>query len=380
MISRRLPGTNLRFPLRPDAAVPRNPNKSAGGCSYTASQNPSLARYLLTDINWLTAVIAFPIGFAGTLLVRGLAIRRDWLVPTGPGRIHRRPVPQLGGVAILAGFMAAVLVAVPMDSRVLGLMLGAVVVVIIALADDFRDLSPRDKLIGQLLAAAIPLAFGIRIDGVSNPFGGLLILPLVLAIPFTLFWTTGMMNAINFLDGVDGLADGVAAIATAILVTLSVQLGQPLVATVGIALIAAALGFLPFNLFRASIFLGDSGAHLLGYVIAVLAIMGGAKIATALLVLGIPILDVAWAVIRRWRAGGRVAGRDTDHLHHRLLRAGLPQPAVVFAYYTVSAGFGLIALYLHKYEKLVALGVLGVLMVVVLLVLARTDLGETASG
>ena len=289
-------------------------------------------------------------------------------------------MPQIGGIAILGGFIAAVLVAVPLDARMVGLLLGAVVAVGFALVDDFRELNPRDKLLGQLVAASIPLAFGIRIDGVSNPFGGILFLPIVIAIPFTLLWTAGMMNAINFLDGVDGLASGVAAIGTAVLVVLSIQLGQPVIATVGIALIAATLGFLPFNFFRASIFLGDSGAHLLGYSIAVLAVIGGAKIATALLVLGIPILDVAWAVIRRWRAGGAVSRRDTDHLHHRLLRAGLPQPVVVLAYYAVSAGFGLIALYLHKVEKLAALGGMAVLMVVILLILARTDPGDSVPG
>ena len=161
---------------------------------------------------------------------------------------------------------------------------------------------------------------------------------------------------------------------------VSAWLRAPLNAVLMIALIAATLGFLPFNFLRASIFLGDSGAHLLGYSIAVLAVIGGAKIATALLVLGIPILDVAWAVIRRWRAGGAVSRRDTDHLHHRLLRAGLPQPIVVLSYYAVSAGFGLIALYLHKTEKLVALGTVAVLMVVILLILARTDPGNPAPG
>ena len=310
--------------------------------------------------------------------MRRLANHFGWLVQPGPGRIHRRPVPQLGGVAILGGFAAAVLAAVPLDGRMVGLLLGAVVAVAFALVDDFRELSPRDKLLGQLVAAAIPVAFGIRIDGVSNPFGGILFLHVAVAVPFTLIWTAGMMNAINFLDGVDGLAPGVAAIAATVLVVLSIQLGQPVIATVGIALVAATLGFLPFNFFRASIFLGDSGPHLLGYTIAVLAIIGGAKIATALLVLGIPILDVAWAVIRRWRAGGHVYRRDTDHLHHRLLRAGLPQPLVVISYYAVSAGFGLIALYLHKIEKLVALGAMAFLMVAVLLILACTDPGEPA--
>ena len=221
--------------------------------------------------------------------------------------------------------------------------------------------------------AAVPIGFGIRIDGFSNPLGGIIVLPLLIAIPLTLFWIVGMMNALNFSDGVDGLAAGIAMIAAAVLVVLSARLGQYAIATMGLALVGAVLGFLPFNFHRASIFMGDAGAHLLGYLIAVLAIIGGAKIATALLVLGIPILDVVWTVIRRLRAGQEFHARDTDHLHHRLLRAGFSQRAVVGAYYLVGAGFGGIALYFQKMAKVYALGILALLMIATLYYLARSD-------
>lgn len=331
---------------------------------------------ILSEVNWLAVTIAFPIGFIGTVVMRKVANHFEWLAHPGPGRIHRRAVPQIGGIAIMVGFIVAAFIAVPLDFRTMGMLLGAVVAVGVGLVDDFRDLKPREKLVAQIVAATIPVAFGIQIDGVSSPFGGILFFPTFLVIPFTIIWITGMMNAINFLDGVDGLASGVVTIGTVVLVVLSMQLGQPLIATIGLALIAATLGFLPFNFFRASIFLGDSGTHLLGYTIAVLAIIGGAKIATALLVLGIPVLDLAWAIIRRWRAGSAVTRRDTDHLHHRLLRAGIPQPVVVVAYYSVSAGFGLIALYLDRLEKLIAFAGMAALMVVILFVLARTDPGD----
>ena len=272
----------------------------------------------------------------------------------GPAGIHKRPIPRLGGPAILLAFVVGSIISVPLDMRLAGLLLGATVVVAIILVDDFRGLRPRDKLLGQLVAAAIPIAFGIRIDGVSNPLGGIIFLSLAVAIPFTLFWISGMMNAVNFADGIDGLAGGLTVIAVGVLVVLSARLGQYAIATMGLAVVGATLGFLPFNFHRASIFMGDSGSHLLGYLIAVLAIIGGAKIATALLVLGIPILDVAWSILRRLRRGGKLQERDTEHLHHRLLRAGLSQPVVVLVYYSVSALFGVVAIYLHKMEKLYA--------------------------
>lgn len=327
----------------------------------------------MSDLNWLALAVALPAGFAGTWLARLIGRRFDWVEAPGPGRIHSLAVPRLGGPAMLVAFVIGTVIAVPLDTPTIGLLVGAVAVVAIILVDDFRELTPRDKFLGQLVAAAIPVAFGVRIDGISNPLGGIVFLSLVVAIPFTLFWIAGMMNALNFVDGVDGLAGGVAVIAAVVLVILSVRLGQYAIATMGLALIGAALGFLPFNFHRASIFMGDSGAHLLGYLIGVLAIIGGAKIATALLVLGIPILDVAWTVLRRLRAGGKFHSRDTDHLHHRLLRAGFSQRSVVLSYYAVGAAFGVVALYFHKVAKLYALGALALLMIATLYWLARSD-------
>ena len=331
----------------------------------------------MSNVNWLALAVALPVGFAGTWLARWTGHRFGWLDAPGPGRIHSKAIPRLGGPAILVAFLLGTIIAVPLDTPTVGLLVGAVVVVAITLVDDLRGLAPRDKFLGQLVAAAIPVAFGVRIDGISNPLGGIIFLSLVVAIPFTLFWIAGMMNAMNFVDGVDGLAGGVAVVAAAVLAMLSVRLGQYAIATMGIALVGAALGFLPFNFHRASIIMGDSGAHLLGYLIAVLAIIGGAKIATALLVLGIPVLEVAWTIARRLRAGGKFHARDTDHLHHRLLKAGLSPRKVVLAYYAVGAVFGVVALYFQRLEKLYALGALALLMIATLYWLARSDRSPT---
>ena len=327
----------------------------------------------MTDLNWIALAVGAPLALALTFGVRNLARRRGWLDHPGPDRLHVRPVPRLGGVAMYLAFVVAVLVAVrPLDTPVIGLLVGATVLVIAMLVDDLRGLRPRDKFLAQLLAAAIPLALGVRIDAVSNPVeGGVLVLPLAIVIPFTLFWIVGMMNAINFMDGLDGLAGGGTAIAGVALVLLSVRLGLPDVATLALALVAVAIGFLPFNIYRASIIMGDAGANFLGFALAVIAILGPAKIATAILVLGVPILEVAWSMVRRLARRGRIGERDVGHLHHRLWEAGLEQPVIALMYYSLAAALGLIALLVERMNKVYAFAGLAGLMIVLLVVLAR---------
>jgi len=326
----------------------------------------------VTDVNWLALAIGAPLVLVMTLATRTVARRRGWMHQPGPDRIHAKPVPRLGGVAMYAAFVVvALVVAYPYDLALAGLLGGATVIVAVMVVDDIRGLRPRDKFLAQLVAAAIPLACGIRIDAVSNPFGGVIDLPLVIVVPFTLFWIVGMMNAINFTDGQDGLAGGVSTIAALVLVVLSSRLGLPDVATLALALAAVALGFLPLNFYPASIIMGDSGSHFLGFSLAVIAILGPAKIATAMLVLGVPILEVAWSIVRRVAQGGSMSTRDARHLHHRLWEAGLAQPVVAVFYYVVAGGLGVIALLVERVNKVYAfVGLMGLLLVL-LLVLAR---------
>lgn len=326
----------------------------------------------MIDVNWLALAIGAPLVLVMTLATRTVARRRGWMHQPGPDRIHAKPVPRLGGVAMYAAFVVvALVVAQPYDLALAGLLGGATVIVGVMLVDDIRGLRPRDKLLAQLVAAAIPLACGIRIDAVSNPFGGVIDLPLVIVVPFTLFWIVGMMNAINFTDGQDGLAGGVSTIAALVLVILSSRLGLPDVATLALALAAVSLGFLPLNFFRASIIMGDSGSHFLGFSLAVIAILGPAKIATAMLVLGVPILEVAWSIVRRVARGGSMSTRDARHLHHRLWEAGLAQPVVALLYYVLAAGLGIIALLVERVNKVYAFVGLMAFLLVLLLVLAR---------
>ncbi len=327
----------------------------------------------MTELSWLALALGAPLAFGFTFLVRGLARRRGWLDLPGPARLHARPVPRLGGVAMYAAFVVTVLAtADPLDTPVIGLLIGASVLVAAMIVDDLKGLRPRDKFVAQLVAAAVPLAAGVRIDAVSNPLGEApIVLPLAIVIPFTLFWIVGMMNAVNFMDGLDGLGAGVSVVAAIVLVALSLRLGLPSVATIALAVAAVALGFLPFNIFRASIIMGDSGSHFLGLAIAVVAILGPAKLATAVLVLGVPILDVGWSIVRRAARRGSIGRRDSGHLHHRLWEAGLGQSVVAILYYLLAATLGLIALLVERLNKLIAFGGLAILLIGLLFLLAR---------
>ena len=268
--------------------------------------------------------------------------------------------------------VVTILIAVrPLDIAVVALLAGATLLVAVMLVDDLRGLRAREKLLAQVVAAAIAVGLGIRIDAISAPFGGVLELQLGLAVPLTLFWIVGMMNAVNFMDGLDGLAAGVSVIAALVLVALSDRLGLPQAAELALAIAAVGLGFLPFNAYRARIIMGDTGSHLLGFTLAVVAILGPAKLATAILVLGVPILDVAWSIVRRIMRRSGVGQRDAGHLHHRLWEAGLPQPAVAALYFALTGAAGLIALLVERVYKAYAFAGLAAVVILMLVVLAR---------
>ena len=265
-----------------------------------------------------------------------------------------------------------VLVGTSADPReYLGISICAVAITLVGLTDDLWDVSPWGKLAGQTGVGLAALAFGIRIDAVSNPFGGIIELDPILGSAATVFWLVGMMNAINLLDGLDGLAPGVVLVAALIMALLSANLGNAPLAVFGLVLAGSIAGFLPFNAYRAKLILGDSGSNLLGFLIGTLAVLGQAKIGTALLVLGIPILDVAWSIVRRHRSGRSIMSRDTGHLHHRLLDAGLSHPQVTLVYVLLCSAFGASALLLERAEKLFALGGLAALTAGLLLLGTR---------
>ncbi len=293
-----------------------------------------------------------------------MRLARRWGVVKVPHRtrdVHRRVVPSMAGVAMGAAFIVAALLsrhfAFPFPDpnepiRFQGLMLGALITLLFGVLDERKELPAWPQFAMQLLVTGIAIYHLIFIENFANPFSNSLVrpwdspLPWWVTVPLTAFWFLGTMNTVNWLDGLDGLATGVAAIASAVFAAHMMREGQYSVALLALALLGATLGVLPFNFNPARTFIGSSGAFFLGYTLAALAIMAGAKVATMLLVLGLPILDVAWVIVSRVRRGLSPLHGDRRHLHHRLYDLGLSQRQVVLGYWAISASFGLLALLL----------------------------------
>jgi UDP-GlcNAc:undecaprenyl-phosphate GlcNAc-1-phosphate transferase len=335
----------------------------------------------------LIFAVAFLVSLALTPLARRLSLRWGMVAEPGGRRQHQGHVPKLGGLPLLGALMVAVpLVYVFLppepttDGKLLrGVVLGTLVVFAGGVIDDWRELGPGTLFLIQFAGAVVAMGHSIFIEVFTNPFAtdwlwtwgpwpwlfdidaDLVWMVRPLALLFTLFWMLGMINAVNMLDGLDGLATGVGAIAAALFAWHSYSIDQYAVAAFPLALAGALLGFLPFNFAPARIFLGSAGAYLLGYQLAALSIISPAKLSTALLVMAIPILDVAWQIITRLRRGQNPLRGDRGHLHFRLSDGGLPTRWIVIGYYVVATGFGSVAVIFRTYGliKLILLPVLG---------------------
>ena len=336
---------------------------------------------------WLSYLITFAVAFAISSALSPLSARLGLRlgIADRPGgrRQHSNVVSRLGGIALYSGFTIAVLVAqflkVPrLDpnevQRLAGLIAGTTIVFILGLIDDRYELKPGPQYLGQAIATAVGMVGLIFIQFVNNPFSqapdARIVFPWWFTVILTFFWMMGIMQTVNWLDGLDGLAAGVTAIAALVLfanAAFRLQPPQTSVALLPLALAGACLGFLPFNFHPARVFMGG-GAYTLGFALGALAIIGGAKMATVLLVLGLPILDVAFILMRRWRGGKRLDVGDREHLHFRLYDLGLPQRTIVLGYYA----FGLLALAISpRLYKLVALIVLAALALTIVVVAER---------
>jgi UDP-GlcNAc:undecaprenyl-phosphate/decaprenyl-phosphate GlcNAc-1-phosphate transferase len=330
-------------------------------------------------------VAAFAIAFAVTALlvppVIGLAVRRGWVQRPGGRRTHLRPTPNVGGIALYAGFAVGVLATfalepldpalrrTPFETLRVGLLLGGSTLLFVVMwLDDVRELSWLPKFCAQFGAGLVAVgpylweqvrhqnaqgalteARGILLTAFNLPYIGQVSLWDIspwLAILATVFWLGWMANTINFSDGLDGLAAGVSFIAAMMLALHALTIRpepQYTIALLPLALAGACAAFLRYNLPPARIFMGG-GAELLGYALGVCAIIGGAKLATVLLVLGVPLLDVAWLIVSRTASGRPPMRGGRDHLHHRLLDMGLSPRQILLLYYTLSAGFGLLGI------------------------------------
>jgi UDP-GlcNAc:undecaprenyl-phosphate GlcNAc-1-phosphate transferase len=282
------------------------------------------------------ALLALAIVVLLTPAVGGMARLLGVVDTPGGRRLNRSPVPRLGGLALFLGIFVPALAFLPFGRETRGLLLGAAVAVTVGAVDDFRGLRWFEKLGGQLVAAGIPVWFGIWVDRFTFPLLGVHRLPEWAGAPLTVLWIVAIMNMVNFLDGLDGLATGVSGIAGLTFSVIALSLAKPDAAILSAIVFGACVGFLRHNFYPARIFMGDSGALLLGFVLATIAIQGLLKTAATvalffpLLVLAVPIVDTTFVVIRRLKHGERVFEGDQAHLHHRFLRRGFSQRRAAF--------------------------------------------------
>jgi UDP-GlcNAc:undecaprenyl-phosphate/decaprenyl-phosphate GlcNAc-1-phosphate transferase len=323
--------------------------------------------------------------------LRSYAIRLNLLDMPEARRVHTTPIPRIAGLAIFAGFWIGIGASftlpvvrfAPEVERILLMMVGATIIVGVMLFDDLLGLPALSKLGIQVLAAVIVVAprlrgtdHGIVIEQFNAPFAGTITLPVLIGAGVTILWIVGMMNLINFSDGIDGLAGSITLVACVILFlhTYFRPPGDPqfTISLLAAALAGALIGFLPFNWHPAKIIMGDTGAMFLGFALATISVVGGAKIATALLAMGIPLLDMAWVIVYRLMHGRSPLVADRGHLHHRLLDAGLSQQRIVLSLTGLTAFFGTLALALPTRElKLAAMLGMGLLVLSILTWLAR---------
>jgi len=297
-------------------------------------------------------------------------------------KIHSRVTPLLGGLAVfLACFICLyflrekLLLGNLTNGHWLGVFVGACFLMIGGFLDDKYHLKPSQQIIWPALAALAVIIGGVQIEKITNPFGGFLYLQYFSAV-LIFVWLMGMMYTTKLLDGIDGLVTSITTVGSFIifLFTMTTRYYQPDIGLAALVLAGSCFGFLFFNWHPARIFLGEGGSLLLGYMLGVLAIISGGKIAIALLIMGIPIMDVIWTIVRRLKIGKNpFKFSDRQHLHFRLMDLGLSQKQVVLVYCFFSATFGLSALFLQSQGKILTLALLVVVMLIFVISLNRLD-------
>ena len=318
--------------------------------------------------------LAAVVSFLATPLVKTLAYKVGAIdVPKDNRRMHKVPIPRLGGLAIFLAFLLSALVFADIDRQMQGILLGAVMIVVLGVMDDIMALKALPKLIVQIAAAGVAVYYGCRIQFLSNPnvFSDMTYVNLGwLSVPITIIWIVAITNAVNFIDGLDGLAVGVSAISTASLIVIALMVAEVNIAIILCALFGACLGFIPYNFNPAKIFMGDTGATFLGYILATLSVTGLFKMyaiisfAVPFLILGVPIFDICFAVLRRVAHGQGPMHADRGHIHHRLIDMGFSQKQSVAIAYMLTAILGLAAVLLTSSGELKALILIGAVFVV----------------
>ena len=301
----------------------------------------------------LAIAVAFVIAFASTPIVKSFAVKVGAMdVPRDERRVHDHPIPRMGGMAIFLGFLLSVVLFADITKQVQGILIGAVIIVATGVIDDIISLRYWVKLIAQIAAAAVAVAHGVVIEVLMNPniFSENEALVLgFLSVPITIIWIVGITNSVNLIDGLDGLACGVSSISSVTMLVAALMMGEGNVAVMLAALVGACIGFIPYNFNPAKIFMGDTGALLLGYVLATVSVMSMFKFyaiisfVVPILALALPLFDTLFAIIRRLLKGQNPMTPDRGHLHHRLIDMGLSQKQAVAVLYSLSAMLGLTA-------------------------------------
>ncbi len=330
----------------------------------------------------LIVLAGFLISLAFTRLGQWLGLRLGLAAIPGGRRQHRGVVSRLGGVGIVAGFYGALALAYlapiptadPNETRRLwGLLGGGLLLFALGVIDDRFELPPWAEYVGYLAAALLAVSTLIILERFNNPLTNTtIVLPALLYIPLSLFWMTGMIVTVNWLDGLDGLAAGTGAILCIVLAVHMARVGQYSVVPQALALLGATLGFLVFNVYPARVHMGSSGAFPLGYFLAALGLIAGARVATVLMVMAIPVIDVAWLIFDRLRHGESPSHGDRRHLHYRLEDVGLSPRVIVLLYWGFCAAFGALGLLISsRLYKLLTLGGLGAFTLAMLVYLSR---------
>ena len=304
----------------------------------------------------LALVVALVISFIATPFVRKLAFTIGAVdVPRDNRRMHKVPIPRLGGLAIFLGFMVSVFAFAEIDRQLQGILIGSVIIVLLGIIDDIHSLPARLKLVVQIVAALVAVLHGVMIQVINNPniFSDNPYWVLGFwSYPISIIWIVAITNSVNLIDGLDGLADGVSTIGTLTMLILALMLGEKDVSIVCGALVGACVGFIPYNRNPAKIFMGDTGSTFLGFILATVSIQGLFKYYAVIsflvpfIILGLPIFDTSFAFIRRLLKGQSPMTADRSHVHHKLIDMGMNQKQAVATLYIVSVVLGLSAVIL----------------------------------
>ncbi|MFZ3590396.1 glycosyltransferase family 4 protein [Bacillus sp. DJP31] len=329
---------------------------------------------------FLTLIICFFMTVILTPVVKMLAFKIGATDKPNNRKVHQNIMPRLGGLAIFLSFIIGLLIIKQPDNpHHLAILLGGLIILLTGMLDDIKEITPKIKLLGQLIAAIVVVTYGgISVEFINLPFDAKLEFGL-LSIPITIIWIIGVTNAINLIDGLDGLAAGVSSIALLTIAGMALLFGQPYVMVVALILAISTAGFLVFNFFPAKIFMGDSGALFLGYMIGVLALLGFKNVTfisliIPVVILGVPISDTLFAIVRRIVNKKPLSAPDKSHLHHCLLRIGYSHRQTVLIIYAMSAIFGLSAFIFSIASIWVALLLLVTILIAVEIIVEKIGL------